>query len=155
MGRLQTCDKSKTRSPARPASTAIGLLLSRCEQQVAAALFRKAEEIGKLKGVCRANLGLALLKGGKPDEPFRCSRRPHALASVPVMRCLIGLHSPSRQLRAPTAVGTKPTNEELLKTPWTAEGETRPRSTRSSSNARQKLEQQPREKPKPDGLTEL
>ena len=73
----------------------LGIFLLRRERwDEAAAMFRKAEQIGKLnKGVCRANLGLALLKGGKPAEAIpvlqdAASMGPHALP----LTCIVNLH---------------------------------------------------------------
>ena len=49
-----------------------------------------AKAIGKLKGVCRANLGLAVLKGGKPNEALPVLEEAARVGTqVPVMRCLI------------------------------------------------------------------
>jgi hypothetical protein len=57
------------KGPTQARINALGLMLFQREQwDEAAALFRKGEELGEFKGLCRANLGVALLKAGKPEE---------------------------------------------------------------------------------------
>jgi predicted Zn-dependent protease len=60
----------------------------------AAAQYRKAEQLGPLSGVCRANLGLALLEGGKPDEALPVLEEAARLADgTPVLEHMIALHT--------------------------------------------------------------
>jgi tetratricopeptide (TPR) repeat protein len=74
---------------------ALGILLMRRERwDEAAAMFRKGEQLGESsKGICRANLGLALLKSGKPAEAIPVL---HQAASIgpqgPPLNCIINLH---------------------------------------------------------------
>ena len=151
-------EQIEDKGPTQTRVNALGLLLSRCERWAeAAALFRKAEEIGKLKGVCRANLGLALLKGGKPDEALPVLEEAARVGpQVPVMRCLIGLHS---ALALAELSRWDEADEQFRVAEDFARGlrkvEPPSRSDKEFEQCRQKLEQQPREKPKPEGLTEL
>jgi tetratricopeptide (TPR) repeat protein len=150
-------EQIEDKGPTQTRVNVLGLILLRCERWAeAAALFRKAEEIGKLKGVCRANLGLALLKGGKPDEALPVlEEAAHVGPQVPVMRCIIGLHS----ALALAELGRWDEADEQFRV-----AEEVARGLRKAERAaldkgfeeyRQKLEQQPREKPKPEGLMEL
>jgi tetratricopeptide (TPR) repeat protein len=88
-------EQIEDQGPTQGRLNALGLLLLRCEcWDEAAALFRKAEELPGVMGVCRANLGLALLKGGKPEEALAVLQDvAHGLPQLPAVRCLIGLHS--------------------------------------------------------------
>ena len=160
-------EQIEDKGPTQTRVNVLGLLLLRCERWAeAAALFRKAEEIGKLKGVCRANLGLALLsranlglallKGGKPEEALPVLEEAARVGpQVPVMRCLIGLHSAlalAELSRWDEADEQFRVAEEVARGLRKAE---RAALDKEFEQCRQKLEQQPREKPKPEGLTEL
>jgi tetratricopeptide (TPR) repeat protein len=69
------------------------LLLNHNRFNEAAAFFRKAEELGELKGVCRLNLGVALLKGGKPGEAIPVIEEAVRVGpQIPVMKCIANLH---------------------------------------------------------------
>jgi tetratricopeptide (TPR) repeat protein len=145
------------KGPTQTRVNALGLLLTQCERWAeAAALFRKAEEMGKLKGVCRANLGLALLKGGKPDEALPVLQEAARVGpQVPVMRCLVGLHSAV----ALAELSRWEEAAEQFRVAEEAAGGLR-KADRAALNkelekCRQKLEQQPRQKTKLEGLTEL
>jgi predicted Zn-dependent protease len=122
----------------------------------AAALFRKAEEIGGSKGVCQANLGLALLKGGKPAEALPVLQEAlHIGPKVPVMTCLVCLHaclSLAELGRWDEALEQFQAAEEAAGALSKAH---RAALDKDFEQCRQKLEQQPRDKPKPEGLTEL
>jgi tetratricopeptide (TPR) repeat protein len=150
-------EQIEDKGPTQTRANALGLLLMRCERWAeAAAVFRKAEEIGKFKGVCRANLGLALLKGGKPDEALPVLEEAARVGpQVPAMRCIIGLHS----ALALAELSRWDEADEQFRVAEEAAGGLR-KADRAALNkefeqCRQKLEQQPREKPKPEGLMEL
>ena len=122
----------------------------------AAGLFRKAEEIGGSKGVCQANLGLALLKGGKPAEALPVLHEAlHIGPQAPVMTCLVCLHT----CLALAELGRWDEAHEQFRVAEEAVGglskAQRAALAKEFEQCRQKLEQQPRDKPKPDGLTEL
>jgi tetratricopeptide (TPR) repeat protein len=149
-------EQIEEKGPTQQRVNALGILLMRAERwDDASAIFRKAEEIGQLKGVCRANLGLALLKGGKPAEAVPVLQEAARLAPrAPAMTCLVNLHmalalaeldrwdearahlrraeDAARSLRKPQRAVIE---EELVR-------------------GRQKLEQHSQEKPKPEGLAE-
>jgi tetratricopeptide (TPR) repeat protein len=88
-------EQIEDKSPTQVRANALGLLLMKREQWAdAAGWFRKAEEIGGFKGVCQANLGLALLKGGKPEEALPVFQEALRTGpQTPVMTCLVGQHS--------------------------------------------------------------
>jgi predicted Zn-dependent protease len=119
-------------------------------------LFRKAEEIGRSKGVCQANLGLALLKGGKPAEALPVLEEAlYTGPQAPVMTCLVCLHT----CLALAELGRWDEAHEQFRFAEEAAGRLskaqRAALAKESEQCRQKLEQQRRDKPKPEGLTEL
>jgi len=83
------------KGPTQRRVNALGVLLTRCERwDEAAAPFRAGAALHGVQGVCQANLGMALLKGGKPEEALSVLQdaariRPQA----PVLLCLVGLHT--------------------------------------------------------------
>ena len=143
-------EQIEDKGPTQTRVNTLGLLLSQCERWAeAAAVFRKAEEIGKFKGVCRANLGLALLKGGKPDEALpvleeACARRPSSS----------GDEMPRRTPLRPALAELSRWDEadEQLRLAEEAAGRLRKADraalAKEFEQCRLKLEQQPREKPK-------
>ena len=150
-------EQIEDKGPTQVRVNALGLLMMHRERWAeAAALFRKAEEIGKSNGVCQANLGLALLKGGKPDEALPVLQEALLIGpQVPVMTCLVGLHS----ALALAELGRWDEAHEQFRVALEAA-----RGLRKAERAalekefeqcRRKLEQQPRDKPKPEGLAEL
>ena len=136
----------------------LGIFLLRRERwDEAAAMFRKAEQIGKLnKGVCRANLGLALLKGGKPAEAIpvlqdAASMGPHALP----LTCIVNLHM---SLALAELRRWDEAEEQFRRAEDAARGlrkAQRAALKEKLDQCRQKLEQHLREKPKLEGLAEL
>ena len=83
------------RGPTLTRVNALGILLMRQDRwDDAAAMFRKAEQIGEAsKGICRANLGLALLKGGKPAEALPVLREAASIGpQAPALTCIVNLH---------------------------------------------------------------
>ena len=83
------------KGPTQIRLNALGILLMRREKwDEAAALFRKGEQMGELqRGICRANLGLALLKGGKPAEAIPVLQEAARIGPhVTPMTCIINLH---------------------------------------------------------------
>jgi len=132
------------------------LLLQRNQWDEAAVLFRKAEELGGFKGVCRANLGAALLKGGKPEEALPVLQEAARIGSqVPGMACLVSLHTAN----ALAALG----RWDEARAHWLA-SETAvralPRAHRDAigkdlEQCRLKLEEGPYPIRKPEGLEEL
>jgi Flp pilus assembly protein TadD len=81
--------------PTQNRVNALGILLfQRNQWDEAAALFRKAEELGEHKGVCRMNLGLALLQAGKPEEALPVLQEASRTGPQnPVMECMVSLHT--------------------------------------------------------------
>ena len=145
------------KGPTQIRVNALGILLLRCERWAeAAALFRKAEEIGKLKGVCRANLGLALLKSGKPDVALPVLEEAARVGpQIPVMRCIIGLHS---ALALVELSRWEEADEQFRVAEEVARGLRKAEHAaldKEFEKCRHRLEQQPRQKPKPEGLIEL
>src|SRR5262249_52334800 len=136
---------------------ALGILLMRREQwDEAAAMFRKGEQIGESnKGICRANLGLALLRGGKPAEAIPVLQDAARIGpQAPTLNCIIDLHmslalaqlnrwdEAEEQFRAAesAARGLRKSQREVLK--------------EDLERCRQKLEQHFRERPSSEGLAE-
>ena len=136
----------------------LGILLLRRERwDEAAAMFRKAEQIGKSnKGVCRANLGLALLKGGKPAEAIpvlqdAASMGPHALP----LTCIVNLHM---SLALAELRRWDEAEEQFRCAEDAARGLGKAQCAvlkERLDQCRQKLEEHSREKPKLEGLAEL
>lgn len=104
----------------------------------------------------QANLGLALLKGGKPTEALPVLQEALRIGpKVPVMNCVVCLHTclalaelgrwdeAHAQFRAAeeAAGGLSKTHRDSL--------------AKDFEQCRQKLEQRPRDKPKSEGLAEL
>jgi tetratricopeptide (TPR) repeat protein len=74
----------------------LGILLLRAELcDEAAAMFRKPEQIGGLnKGLCRANLGLALLKSGKPEAAIPVLQEAERTSPrIPAPVCVVSLNT--------------------------------------------------------------
>jgi tetratricopeptide (TPR) repeat protein len=150
-------EQMEDKGPTQVRANAMGLLLLQGERWAeAAALFRKAAEFGKSKAVCQANLGLALLNGGKPEEALPVLQEAlHSAPQVPVMTCAVYLHT----CLALGELGRwDEAHEQFRLAEETADGLSK--SHRAAlgkvfEKCRQKLEQQPRDKPKPEGLTEL
>ena len=130
-------EQIEAKGPTQVRANALGLLLMHRKLWAeAAVLFRKAEEIGGSKGVCQANLGLALLKGGKPEEALPVLQEALRIGpQAPVMTCLVGLHT----CLALADLGRWDEAHEQLRVAQEAAGglskRNAPRSTRSSSNA--------------------
>ncbi len=150
-------EQIEDKGPTQVRANALGLLLMQCERWAeAAAMFRKAGEIGGSKGVCQANLGLALLKGGKPAEALPVLEEAlHIGPHAPVMTCLVCLHS----CLALVELGRWDEAHDQFRVAEEAAGglskAQRAALAKESEQCRQKLGQQPRDKPKPEGLTEL
>ena len=150
-------EQIEDKGPTQVRANALGVLMMQRERWAeAAALFRKAQEIGKSSGVCQANLGLALLKGGKPAEALPVLQEAlHIGPQAPVMTCLVGLHT----CLALAELGRwDEAHEQFRVAEEAAGGLSKAQSTaidKEFEQCRQKLEQQPRDKPKPEGLAEL
>jgi tetratricopeptide (TPR) repeat protein len=150
-------EQIEDKGPTQVRANALGLLLMQQERWAeAAALFRKAGEIGASKGVCQANLGLALLKGGKPAEALPVLQEAlHIRPNGPVLTCLVCLHT----CLALAELGRRDEAQEHFRVAEEAAGglskARRAALAKEFEQCRQKLEQQPRDKPKPEGLTEL
>ncbi len=137
---------------------ALGIFLMRRERyDEAAAMFRKADAVGESNNAaCRANLGLALLKGGKPAEAIPVLEEAARIgAQALVLNSVINLHmalalaelrrwgeAEERFRRAEDAA------RRLRKTQLAA-------LEKEIEQCRQKLEQHAQEEPKPEGLGEL
>ena len=150
-------EQLEDKGPTQIRANALGLLLLQRERWAeAAALFRKATELRGLKAVCQANLGLALLKGGNPAEALTVLQEVLQIGpQPPVITCLVSLHTclalaelgrwdeAHEQFRvaAETAVRVSKADRTAL--------------VKGLEKCRQKLHEHPRDKPKPDGLTEL
>ena len=120
-------------------------------------MFRKAAQIGKAnQGVCRANLGLALLSGGKPADAIPVLEEAASIGpQVLPMTCIIPLHI------SLALVDLKRWDEaeEQFRRAEDAfrglRGTTRAKLIEKLEKCRQRLEQHSREQPKPEGLAEL
>jgi tetratricopeptide (TPR) repeat protein len=145
------------KGPTQARASALGLLLMQHEHWAeAAALFRKAEEIGGSKGWCQANLGLALLKGGKPAEAIPVLQEALQIGpKVPVMTCVVCLHT----CLALAELGRWDDAHAQFRAAEEAAGGLRKAHraafAKDLEQCRQRLEQQPQDKPKPEGLAEL
>ena len=150
-------EQIEEKGPKQNRINALGILLMRRESwDEAAAMFRKAEEIGEInKGVCRANLGLALFKGGKPAEAIAVLEEAARIGpQAPALNCVVNLHialalaelrrwdEAEEQFRR-RGDGPRPEQAQAR----ALEGDL--------AQCRQKLEQRSGEKPKPEGLAEL
>ena len=84
----------EVKGPTQNRVNTLGLFLLKHESWAeAAASFRKAAELGAAKGVCQANLGLALLKDGKPAEALPILEEASRIGpNDPVFRSLVFLH---------------------------------------------------------------
>jgi tetratricopeptide (TPR) repeat protein len=137
---------------------ALGILLMRRERwDDAAAMFRKGDQIGGFnKGICRANLGLALLKGGKPAEAIPVLQDAARIGpQVPIITCMVSLHM---ALALAELNRWDEAHEHLQRADDVARGLRK--AQRAALNdkldqCRQMLEQNSQEKPKPEWLTEL
>ncbi len=81
------------KGPTQLRVNALGVLrLPRCDRwDEAAESFRKAAELDGPKGICWSNLGLALLRGGKPEEALRVLRDAAQIGPrVPALLCMVG-----------------------------------------------------------------
>jgi tetratricopeptide (TPR) repeat protein len=150
-------EQIEDKGPTQIRVNALGVLLMRRERWAeAAAMFRKAKEIGEFKGVCQANLGLALLRGGKPSEALPVLQEAaHIGPRAPTMTCLIGLHS----ALALTELGRWEEAHEQFRVAEEAAGGLREADrvalNKTFAECRQKLEQGQEAKPKPEGRSEL
>jgi tetratricopeptide (TPR) repeat protein len=146
------------KGPTQTRVNALGILLMRRERwDEAAAMFRKGEQIGEFnKGICRANLGLALLKGGKPAEAIPVLQDAARIGPQrPALTCIIKLHislalielnrwdEAEKQFRRAEAAAhrLRKAQSDLLKEEF--------------ERCRQKLEQHSRQQPNTEGLAEL
>ena len=89
-------EQIEEKGPTQNRVNALGIfLMGRERWDEAAAMFRKADAIGEPNnGVCRANLGLALLKGGKPAEAIPVLEEAARIGpQTPVLTCVINLHT--------------------------------------------------------------
>ena len=151
-------EQIEEKGPKQNRANALGILLMRREHyDEAVAMFRKANAIGESdNAACRANLGLALLKGGKPDQAIAVLEEAARTSSqVPVLICVINLHMA-------LALAELRRWDEADETFRRAEvGARRLRKTQLAAlekefeQCRQKLEQHSQEEPKPEGLAEL
>jgi tetratricopeptide (TPR) repeat protein len=151
-------EQIEEKGPKQNRVNALGIfLMNRERYDEAAAMFRKADAMGEPNhGACRANLGLALLKGGKPAEAIPVLEEAGRTGpQLPVLICVINLH---------TALALA----ELLRWDEADErfrrAEDAARLLRKTQRAalekeieqcRQKLEQHSAEQPKPEGLAEF
>jgi tetratricopeptide (TPR) repeat protein len=152
--REQIEDKAPTQNRVNTLGT---FLLKRERWDEAALLFRKAEQIGKAnRGVCRANLGFALLIGGKPAEAIPVLEEAARIGpQVLPMTCIIPLHISL----ALADLKRWDEAEEQFRRAEDAfrglRGTTRAMLNEKLEKCRQCLEQHSREQPKPEGLAEL
>jgi tetratricopeptide (TPR) repeat protein len=152
--REQIEEKGQTQSRVNTLGT---FLLKRERWNEAALMFRKAEQIGKTnRGIYRANLGFALLSGGKPAEAIPVLEEAARMGpQVLPMTCIIPLHL-SLALADLKRWGEA---EEQFRRAEDASsglrGKARAMLNEKLEKCRQKLEQHSREQPKPEGLAEL
>jgi tetratricopeptide (TPR) repeat protein len=150
-------EQIEQKRPTQNRINALGILLMRRERwDEAAAMFRKAEEIGEFnKGGCRANLGLALLKGGKPAEAISVLQESARIGpQAPVLTCVVNLHiamALAELLRWDEAGDQFRRAEDAVRGLSQAQ---RASLERDLEQCRQKLAQRSQEKPKPEGLAE-
>jgi tetratricopeptide (TPR) repeat protein len=150
-------EQIEDKGPTQSRVNALGILLLGCERWAeAAAFFRKAEAIGEFKGVCQANLGLALLKGGKPSEALPVLQEAaYICPRNPTMTCVIGLHT----ALALAELSRWEEAHEQFRVAEAAAGGLRKADrvafNKTFERCRQKLEQEQAEKPKPEGRSEL
>ena len=151
-------EQLEDKGPTQVRANALGLLLLQRERWAeAAALFRKATELGGgSKAVCQANLGLALLKGGNPAEALPVLQEAlRIVPQTPVMTCLISLHTClalAELDRWDAAHEQFHVAEEAAAQVSKAD---RSALAKAFEKCRQKLEQHPQDKPKPECLAEL
>ncbi len=132
-------------------------LLKRERWDEAALMFRKAEQIGKAnQGVYRANLGFALLSGGKPAEAIPVLEEAARIGpKVLPLTCIIPLHLSL----ALADLNRWDEAEEQFRCAEVASrglrGKARAMLNEKLEKCRQKLEQHSREQPKPEGNAEL
>jgi tetratricopeptide (TPR) repeat protein len=141
------------KGPTQNRVNTLGVFLLRRERwDEAAEMFRKAEEIGKFnKEIYRANLGLALMSGGKPAEAISVLQQAASMGQqAPPLTCIINLH----QSLALADLSRWDEAEERFR-----HAEDAARGLRNTQRAliaeqlekcRQKLEQHSREQPKPE-----
>ncbi len=151
-------EQIEEKGPSQDRVNALGIFLMRKERwDEAAMMFRKAEQIGThFKGVCQANLGLALLRGGKPADAIPALEEAASIGPhTPPLTCIVSMH----MSLALADLGRWDEAEEHFR-----RAEEAARGLRKSQLAalkgdldkcRQKLEQHSREQPKPEGLAEL
>ena len=137
---------------------ALGIFLMRQERwDEAAAMFRKGDELGEFnKDVCRANLGLALLKGGKPAEAIPVLEDAARIGpQVPSLKCIVSLHM---ALALAELNRWDEAEEHFRRAEDAARGLRKSHSAaleQELEQCRQKLEAHSRARPKPEGLAEL
>ena len=80
------------------AQTHSGSSRLRCQRwDDAAATFRQSLELPGIKGICQANLGMALLRGGKPDEALpELQEAMRIVPQVPALLSMVGVHTATR-----------------------------------------------------------
>ena len=89
-------ERIEEKGPTQNRANVLGTFLLRRERwNEAAEMFRKAEQLGKAnKAIYRANLGLALLSGGKPAEAIPVLEEAAGLGpKILPLTCIIPLHT--------------------------------------------------------------
>jgi tetratricopeptide (TPR) repeat protein len=132
-------------------------LLKRERWDEAALMFRKAEQIGKAnQGVCRANLGFALLSGGKPAEAIPVLEEAARIGpKVLLMTCIVPVHL---SLALADLKRWDEAEEQFRRAEDASRGlrgKARAMLNEKLEKCRQKLEQHSPEQPKPEGHAEL
>ncbi len=150
-------EQIEDKGPTQVRANALGLLLLQRECWAeAAALFRKATELGGSKAMCQANLGFALLKGGNPAEALPVLKEAlYTAPPTPLISCVVSLHT----CLALAELGRwDEAHEQFRIAEEAAGGLSKAQSAalaKKFAQCRQELEQHLRDKPKPEGLAEL
>ncbi len=150
-------EQLEDKGPTQVRANALGLLLLQRERWAeAAALFRKATELGGSKAMCQANLGFALLNGGNPAEALPVLQEVlHIGPQTPLISCVVSLHS----CLALAELGRwDEAHEQFCVAEEAAVGLSKAQMAalaKKFAQCRQELEQRLRDKPKPEGLAEL
>jgi tetratricopeptide (TPR) repeat protein len=152
------CEQIEEKGPTQSRVNTLGtFLLMRERWDEAALMFRKAEQIGKAnRGVCRANLGFALLSGGKPAEAIPVLEEAARIGpKVLPLTCIIPLHL---SLALADLKSWNEAEEQFRRAEDASRGlrgKARAMLNEKLEKCRQKLEQHSREQPKPEGHAEL